>query len=63
MKVDNLKANYPLLLSFLEEKGYGKNYISGFKEEIKTILEEESNEEIQSYDDYYKSSTTYHRPD
>ena len=54
MKVDNLKANYPLLLSFLEEKGYGENYISGFKEEIKTILEAESNEEIQSYDDYYR---------
>jgi integrase len=54
MKVANLKTRYPLLLSHLEEKGYEKNYIRSFKSEIKTILETESNEEIQSYDDYYE---------
>ena len=54
MKVENLKVSYPFLLSHLEAKGYEKNYICSFKREIKKILETEPDDEIQSYDDYYK---------
>jgi len=44
-----------MLISHLVENKYRESYIRSFKSEIKKILKTEFNQEIQSYDDHYKS--------
>lgn len=38
MNVQNLQDKYPLLIKFLEEKGYSKFYVRRFKSEINPLV-------------------------
>ena len=38
MNVQNLRDNYPKLISFMENNGYSKTYVDRFKREIEKIL-------------------------
>lgn len=58
MDVNNLRRVYPLLISYFEENGYSEKYIRSFKSEIRKTLETETNLQIKSYEDYYKSYLT-----
>jgi len=38
MNAQNLRDNYPKLISFMENNGYSKTYVDRFKREIRKIL-------------------------
>ena len=38
MNVQNLRDNYPKLISYMESNGYSKTYVARFKREIEKIL-------------------------
>jgi len=50
MNVQNLRDNYPKLISYMETNGYSKTYVDSFKREIKKILASEDSEEWSCYD-------------
>ena len=38
MNLQNLRDNYPKLISYMETNDYSKTYVDGFKREIKKII-------------------------
>ena len=54
MDVQNLRGNYPKLISHLERNGYSRDYIRAFKSEINHILSEPNPEKWSSYVDVYQ---------
>lgn len=64
MNVQNLRDNYPKLISYMENNGYSKTYISRFKREIEKILSAVNSKEYSCYTDVYLEYTkTSHSPD
>lgn len=64
MNVRNLRDNYPKLISYMENNGYSKTYISRFKREIEKILSAVNSKEYSCYTDVYLEYTkTSHSPD
>lgn len=57
MNIQNLRVNYPKLISYMETNGYSKSYVDSFKREIKNILTMENLEEYSSYTDLYLNSS------
>lgn len=63
MNAQNLRDNYPKLISFMENNGYSKTYVDRFKREIKKILVLAVSEDWSSYTDVYLEYTkTPHSP-
>ena len=63
MNVQNLRDNYPKLISYLEIKNYSKSYIDCFKREIDKILTLVGSKEWSCYKDVYlEYSKTSHSP-
>lgn len=54
MNVQNLRDNYPKLISFMETNGYSKTYVNRFKREIKKILALADSEDWSCYTDVYQ---------
>ena len=54
MNVDNLRINYPKLLSQMKEAGYSDDYIGRFRKEICWILAEAEAQDWKSYKDIYQ---------
>jgi len=64
MNEQNLRDNYPKLISYLEAYGYSKTYIDKFKREIEKILTSVNSKEWSCYTDVYLEYTkTSHSPD
>ncbi len=64
MNVQNLRDNYPKLISYLETKDYSKTYINSFKREIDKILDLADSKEWSCYTDVYlEYSKTSYSPD
>jgi integrase len=64
MNVQNLRDNYPKLISHMENNGYSKTYVDRFKREIKKILVLAGSKEWSCYTDVYLEYTkTPHSPD
>ena len=64
MNVQNLRDNYPKLISYMETNGYSKTYINRFKREIRKILTVVDSKEWSSYRDVYLEYTKApHSPD
>ena len=64
MNVQNLRDNYPKLISYLETRGYSKKYIDSFKREIDKILDLVDSKEWSCYTDIYlEYSKTSYSPD
>ena len=64
MNVQNLRDNYPKLISYLETKDYSKTYINSFKREIDKILDLVDSKEWSCYTDVYlEYSKTSYSPD
>jgi len=64
MNVQNLRDNYPKLISYLENNSYSKTYVDRFKREIKKILVLADSEDWSCYTDVYLEYTkTPHSPD
>lgn len=64
MNVQNLRDNYPKLISFMETNGYSKTYVDRIKREIKKILATVDSKEWSCYTDVYLEYTlTSHSPD
>ena len=64
MNVQNLRDNYPKLISYMEANGYSKTYINRFKREIKKILTLADSEDWSCYTDIYlEYEKTPHSPD
>ena len=57
MNVQNLRDNYPKLISYMEAKGYSKTYVVRFKREIKKILSTVDSKERSCYKDVYLKYT------
>jgi integrase len=57
MNVQNLRDNYPKLISYMETNGYSKTYVDSFKREIKKTLASEDSEEWSCYKDVYLGYT------
>lgn len=57
MNVENLRDNYPKLISYLETNGYSKIYVDRFKREIKKILAAAGSKEWSCYRDVYLEYT------
>jgi len=57
MNIQNLRVNYPKLISYMEADGYSRSYVDSFKREIKNILTTEHLEEYSSYTDLYLNSS------
>jgi integrase len=55
MDLQNLKNNYPLLLSYMEAKHYGRQYIRFIEKEINWILDKSENYGWKTYDDVYQT--------
>jgi len=53
MNVQNLRYNFPKLISFMETNCYSKSYINSFKHEIKKILAAVDSKEWSCYTDIY----------
>lgn len=53
MDLQNLKTNYPILLSYMEEQHYGKQYIKFIAKEINWIVNEETHQKWKNYDDIH----------
>jgi len=58
MNLQNLRDNYPKLISYMETNGYSKTYIVRFKREIKKILEAADSKGWGCYTDVYLEYTT-----
>jgi hypothetical protein len=56
MNVQNLRDNYPKLISYMENVDYSKTYIDRFKREIKKILAADS-KKWSCYRDVYLEYT------
>ena len=54
MDVQNLRDNYPQLISHMEESGYSANYIQRVRREIVHILSEADSRNWTSYTDIYQ---------
>ncbi|MBW1729078.1 MAG: tyrosine-type recombinase/integrase [Deltaproteobacteria bacterium] len=64
MNVQNLRDNYPKLISYMETNGYSKTYVYRFKREIKKILVAVNSKEWSCYRDVYLEYTKIpHSPD
>ena len=64
MNVQNLRDNYPKLISYLENNSYSKTYVDRFKREIKKILGLANSEDWSCYTDVYLEYTkTPYSPD
>jgi len=64
MNVQNLRDNYPKLISCMENNGYSKAYVDRFKREIKKILALADSKDWSCYTDVYLEYTkTPHSPD
>ena len=64
MNVQNLRDNYPKLISYMESNGYSKTYVARFKREIEKILAAVDSKEWSCYTDVYLEYTkTSHSPD
>ncbi len=57
MNVQNLRDNYPKLISYMETNGYSKTYVDRFKREIKKILAAVDSREWSCYTDIYLEYT------
>jgi len=57
MKMQNLRDNYPKLISYMETKGYSKTYVGRLKREIKKILSTVDSKEWSCYIDVYLEYT------
>jgi len=53
MNVQNLRDNYPKLISYMEISGYSKTYVNRFYREIKRILALAGSKEWSCYTDIY----------
>lgn len=53
MNVQNLRDNYPKLISCMENNGYAKAYVDRFKREIKKILALADSKDWSCYTDVY----------
>jgi len=63
MNVQNLRDNYPKLISYMESNGYSKTYVARFKREIEKILTAVNSKEWLCYTDVYLEYTkTSHSP-
>lgn len=54
MNVENLRHNYPKLISFMETAGYSNNYIGRLQWEIERILVEVHTKGWDYYNDVYR---------
>ena len=64
MNVQNLRDNYPKLISYLDSNGYSKTYVARFKREIEKILATVDSKELSCYTDVYlEYIKTSHSPD
>jgi len=64
MNLQNLRDNYPKLISYMEDSGYSETYISRLRKEIERILSHEAAKDWSSYTDVYlEYEKTYHSPD
>ena len=64
MNVQNLRDNYPKLISYMETNGYSKTYVNRFKREIKKILVAVDSKKWSCYTDVYLEYTkTSNSPD
>lgn len=64
MNVQNLRDNYPKLISYMETNGYSKTYVDRLKREIEKILVAVGSNEWSCYRDVYLEYTkTLHSPD
>jgi integrase len=64
MNVQNLRDNYPKLISYMETNGYSKGYVDRFKREIEKILAAVDSMEWSCYTDVYLEYTkTSHSSD
>ena len=64
MDLQNLRDNYPKLISYMETNGYSKTYVDRFKREIKKILEAIDSQKWSCYTDVYlKYTKTSKSPD
>lgn len=57
MNVQNLRDNYPKLISYMETNGYSKTYVDRFKREIKKILVSVGSNKWSCYRDVYLEHT------
>lgn len=57
MNVQNLRDNYPKLISYMETNGYSKTYVDKFKREIKKILVTTDSNKWSCYRDVYLEYT------
>ena len=63
MKTQNLRDNYPKLISYMETNGYSKTYVDRFKREIKKIISADSKEWSCYKDVYLEYTKTSQSPD
>jgi len=64
MNVQNLRDNYPKLISYMESNNYSKTYVNRFKLEIEKILVLANSKDWFCYKDVYLEYTkTPHSPD
>ncbi len=64
MNVQNLRDNYPKLITYMETNGYSKTYVDRLKREIEKILSAVDSKEWSCYTDVYLEYTkTSHSPD
>ena len=57
MNAQNLRDNYPKLISYMENNNYSKTYVDMFKREIKKILALADSEDWSCYTDVYLEYT------
>lgn len=57
MNVQNLRDNYPKLISYMETNGYSKTYVDRFKRELKKILLTVNSKQWSCYTDVYLEYT------
>jgi len=55
MDLQELKIKHPLLISYMESKGYSRHYISYIEREIKWILKKSRHYQWKTYDDIYQT--------
>ena len=55
MNLQDLKNKYPLLISYMESKGYSRQYIRFIEKEINWILDESGRYHWKTYDDVYQT--------
>ncbi len=64
MDLQNLRDNYPKLISHMKNNGYSKTYVDRFSREIKRILSLAGSKEWSCYTDVYlEYAKTQHSPD